>query len=65
MRIAGSIPLGKDESLVASDYQDRQRHRQEARIIYDMILKGEIPNPGEDTMKRLMDQISGVKLPGV
>ena len=65
MPFAGSIPLGKDDSLVASDYQDRQRHRQEARLIYDMILKGEIPNPGEDTMKRLMDQISGVKLPGV
>ena len=65
MRFAGSIPLGKDESFVASEYQDRQRHRPEARIIYDMILKGEIPNPGEDTMKRLMDQISGVKLPGV
>jgi hypothetical protein len=65
MRFAGSVPLSKDENLVASDYEDRQRHRQEARIIYDMIMKGEIPNPGEDTMKRLMDQISGVKLPGV
>jgi hypothetical protein len=25
-----------------------------------MIRKGEIPNPGEDTVKQLMDQISGV-----
>jgi hypothetical protein len=66
MRIAGSVfSADENDSAIASDYGDRIRHREEARIIYDMILKGEIPNPGEDTMKRLMDQISGVKLPGV
>lgn len=65
MRLAGSIFSDADETTLASDYQDRQRHRNEARIIYDMILKGEIPNPGEETMKRLQDQISGIELRGV
>jgi len=40
--------------------EERARHREEARIIYEMIRKGEIPNPGEDTLRRLEDQISGV-----
>lgn len=65
MRLAGSIFSDADETTLASDYQDRQRNRNEARIIYDMILKGEIPNPGEETMKRLQDQISGIELRGV
>lgn len=65
MRFAGSVFSDAGETTLASDYQDRQRNRNEARIIYDMILKGEIPNPGEETMKRLMDQISGVELRGV
>lgn len=65
VRLAGEVFQNDDGDLIASDYQDRQRHRQEARLIYDMIMKGEIPNPGEDTMKRLMDQISGVDLRGV
>ena len=56
---------GVDPSAVAMDYAERNRHRQEAKLIYDMIQKGEIPNPGEETMKRLMDQISGVRLEGV
>jgi len=50
---------------VAMDYADRQRERTEAKIIFDMIKKGEIPDPGEETMKRLMDQISGIRLEGV
>ena len=65
VRLAGEVFQNDDGDLIASDYQDRQRHRQEARLIYDMIMKGEIPNPGEDTMKQLMDQISGIKLRGV
>ena len=65
VRLAGEVFQNDDGDLIASDYQDRQRHREEARLIYDMIMKGEIPNPGEDTMKRLMDQISGVDLRGV
>lgn len=65
MRLAGSIFSDAGETMLASDYQDRQRYRNEARIIYDMILKGEIPNPGEETMKRLQDQISGIELRGV
>lgn len=54
-----------DEFIVAMDPQERARHREEARLIYDMIRKGEIPNPGEDTMKQLIDQISGVGVKGV
>jgi hypothetical protein len=46
--------------LVAMMPEERARHREEARIIYEMIRKGEIPNPGEDTLRRLEDQISGV-----
>ena len=65
VRLAGEVFQNDDGDLIASDYQDRQRHRQEARLIYDMIMKGEIPNPGEDTMKKLMDQISGIDLRGV
>ena len=65
VRLAGEVFQNDDGDLIASDYQDRQRHREEARLIYDMIMKGEIPNPGEDTMKRLMDQISGIDLRGV
>lgn len=65
MRLAGAIFSNGDETTLASDYQDRQRHRNEARLIYDMILKGEIPNPGEETMKQLQDQISGIELRGV
>lgn len=57
--------VGMDSDAVAMTPDERSRHREEARLIYDMIRKGDIPNPGEDTMKRLMDQISGVKLPGV
>lgn len=51
--------------VVAMTPEDRARHREEARLIYDMIRKGEIPNPGEDTVKQLMDQISGVVVKGV
>ena len=40
--------------------EERARHREEARIIYEMIRKGEIPNPGEDSLRRLEDQISGI-----
>jgi hypothetical protein len=66
MRIAGSIfNTDKNDSTIASDYDDRLRHREEARIIYEMIMKGDIPNPGEATMKKLMDQISGIELRGV
>lgn len=66
MRIAGSIfNTDRNNSTIASDYDDRLRHREEARIIYEMIMKGDIPNPGEATMKKLMDQISGIKLQGV
>lgn len=57
--------VGMESDAVAMTPEDRARHREEARLIYDMIRKGEIPNPGEGTMKRLMDQISGVVLRGV
>jgi hypothetical protein len=45
---------------VAMTPEERSRHRNEAQVIYKMIERGEIPNPGEETMKRLLDQISGV-----
>ena len=52
--------VGMESWPVSMTPEDRSRHREEARLIYDMIRKGEIPNPGEDTVKQLMDQISGV-----
>ena len=52
--------VGMESGPVPMTPEDRSRHREEARLIYDMIRKGEIPNPGEDTVKQLMDQISGV-----
>jgi len=48
------------EIVAMMPFEERARHREEARIIYEMIRKGEIPNPGEDTLRRLEDQISGV-----
>lgn len=56
---------GMDSGAVAMTPEERSRHREEARLIYDMIRKGEIPNPGEDTVKQLIDQISGVVVKGV
>lgn len=52
--------VGMESGPVSMTPEDRSRHREEARLIYDMIRKGEIPNPGEDTVKQLMDQISGI-----
>lgn len=46
--------------VVAMTPEERSRHRNEAQIIYKMIERGEIPNPGEATMKQLLDQISGI-----
>lgn len=57
--------VGVESEPVAMTPDERSRHREEARLIYDMIRKGEIPNPGEATMKQLMDQISGVVVKGV
>ena len=57
--------VGVESEPVAMTPDERSRRREEARLIYDMIRKGEIPNPGEATMKQLMDQISGVVVKGV
>ncbi len=68
MRFAGDVgEIQPVDSLVAMDYEDRKRHREEARILYDMILKGELGDPSmhQDTLKRLQNQISGIKLRGV
>jgi hypothetical protein len=68
MRFAGDAIANEPiSSLVASDYEDRKRHREEARILYDMILKGELGDPSmhKDTLKRLQNQISGIELRGV
>jgi hypothetical protein len=68
MRFAGELPQAIDrDPTIASDYADRLRHRQEAKILYDMIIKGELGDPKQyqDQLKRLMDQISGVDLKGV
>jgi hypothetical protein len=68
MRFAGDVgAIEPVNSLVASDYEDRKRHREEARVLYDMILKGELGDPSmhQDTLKRLQNQISGIELRGV
>lgn len=68
MRFAGDVGAVEPvTSMVASDYEDRKRHRQEARILYDMIQKGELGDPSmhQDTLKKLLDQISGIQVRGV
>lgn len=68
MRFAGDVVSTEPvSSLIASDYEDRKRHREEARILYNMILKGELGDPSmhKDTLKRLQNQISGIELRGV
>ncbi len=68
MRLAGEVfEASENDPAIASSYEDRTRHRQEAKILYDMIMKGELGDPKmhQDTLKRLQDQISGIELRGV
>lgn len=68
MRLAGdAFSANEDEAAIASSYEDRIRHRNEAKILYDMIMKGELgdPNLHQDTLKQLQNQISGIELKGV
>lgn len=66
MRFAGTFEQEPDDYLVAS-YDDRNRHRNEASILYKFIMGGGLGDPRnhQDTLKRLQDQMSGVRLPGV
>lgn len=67
MRFAGDTDVTMlvpgDGSLMASSYEDRQRDRQDAKILYDFIKSGGLGDPNsqqnQDTMKKLLDQISG------
>ena len=65
MRFAGDTFTGDDDSMVASSYsyEDRMRDRQDAKILYDFIRTGGLGDPNspqnQDTMKKLLDQISG------
>lgn len=68
MRLAGEVfSADENDSAVASSYEDRLRYRQEAKILYDMIMKGDLGDPKlhQDTLKRLQDQISGIEFRGV
>lgn len=68
MRFAGDVvAIEPISSLIASDYEDRKRHRDEARILYEMIMRGELGDPSShrDTLQQLQNQISGIKLRGV
>jgi len=56
-----------ENQMVASAYEDRLRQREEAKIIYKMIMKGELGDPSKytETLKELQNQISGIGLKGV
>lgn len=67
MRFAGdtdvSMLVPGDGSLMASSYEDRQRDRQDAQILYRAIKAGELGDPNspqlQDAMKQLLDQVNG------
>ena len=68
MRLAGEVFTAEEnDPALASSYEDRTRQREEAKILYKMIMQGELGDPGQhkDTLKKLQDQISGVGLRGV
>ena len=57
--------LGENAEIgdIASSYEDRQRERQEAQILYKFIRSGGLGDPNspqnQETLKQLYDQISG------
>lgn len=68
MRFAGeSMSVEGGNPMIASTYEDRLRHREEAKILYRMIMKGELGDPSKytETLKELQNQISGIGLKGV
>ena len=68
MRLAGSVFTAQDANpLVASSYDEMARQREEAKILYKMIIQGELGDPSQhkDTLRKLQDQISGVGVRGV
>lgn len=65
MRVAGEIFTSEEsEPAIASSFEDRNRERGDAKILYKFIMGGGLGDPKqhEDTLKRLMDQISGINL---
>lgn len=68
MRFAGDVSAGdKSDTSIAADYGDRIRQREEAKILYKMIMDGALGDPlqHKETLMKLQDQISGVRLGGV
>jgi len=68
MRLAGEVFTAEEnDPALASSYEDRTRQREEAKILYKMIMQGELGDPAQhkETLMKLQDQISGVGLRGV
>jgi hypothetical protein len=68
MRLAGEVFTAEEnDPALASSYEDRTRQREEARILYKMIMQGELGDPAQhkETLMKLQDQISGAGLRGV
>ena len=68
MRLAGDVfVVEESDPAIASSYEDRNRERNEARILYKFIMEGGLGDPSkhQETLKQLQDQISGVNLRGV
>ena len=68
MRFAGeTFTAEENDPAIAADYGDRVRQREEARILYKMIMEGALGDPAQhkETLIKLQDQISGVGLRGV
>lgn len=68
MRFAGeSFTAEENDPAIATDYGDRARQREEAKILYKMIIEGALGDPAQhkETLMKLQDQISGIGLQGV
>lgn len=68
MRLAGEVFTAEEnDPALASSYEDRTRQREEAKILYKMIMRGELGDPTQhkETLLQLQNQISGIGLRGV
>ena len=67
MRFAGKTFTVEDNNFAVASYDDYVRQREEAKIIYNMIMRGELGDPAQhqETLKQLQNQISGIGLKGV